>query len=214
MRRRSLRTAGAIGLAGRWIIAIARTGHALASIGRRKNCWDRGRGPPMNGVLSLSRSRGRPSGNQSTKPDSNRCLRDPILFPSLQQQATKPTLDARRPTWETVKMQVPSRIGPSHGSITKIHGPHGINPPHAAVCRSSRRRCCEDCRSRRPGDDLPRRRSCDQAPKWAASDRTSSTASAPKSPRGTYETPTSSTRPSTGCWTRSRNSHLNSTRPR
>ena len=28
-------------------------------------------------------------------------------------------------------MQVHSPIGPSHGSISKIHGPHGINAPHA-----------------------------------------------------------------------------------
>jgi negative regulator of flagellin synthesis FlgM len=28
-------------------------------------------------------------------------------------------------------MQMPSPIGPSSAGITKIHGPHGINAPHA-----------------------------------------------------------------------------------
>ena len=28
-------------------------------------------------------------------------------------------------------MQLPSPIGPSHVGINKIHGPHGINAPHA-----------------------------------------------------------------------------------
>ena len=26
---------------------------------------------------------------------------------------------------------MPSPIGPTHGSVSKIHGPHGINAPHA-----------------------------------------------------------------------------------
>jgi len=28
-------------------------------------------------------------------------------------------------------MQMPSPIGPSHVGIAKVHGPHGINAPHA-----------------------------------------------------------------------------------
>ena len=28
-------------------------------------------------------------------------------------------------------MQVPSPIGPSHGNVSRVHGPHGINAPHA-----------------------------------------------------------------------------------
>ena len=28
-------------------------------------------------------------------------------------------------------MQMPSPIGPSQVGITKVHGPHGINAPHA-----------------------------------------------------------------------------------
>jgi negative regulator of flagellin synthesis FlgM len=28
-------------------------------------------------------------------------------------------------------MQMPSPIGPSSAGITKVHGPHGINAPHA-----------------------------------------------------------------------------------
>jgi len=28
-------------------------------------------------------------------------------------------------------MQIPSPIGPSSGGISKVHGPHGINAPHA-----------------------------------------------------------------------------------
>ena len=41
-------------------------------------------------------------------------------------------------------MQMPSPIGPSSAGITKIHGPHGINAPHAPVPRPGRRWRRED----------------------------------------------------------------------
>jgi len=40
-------------------------------------------------------------------------------------------------------MQMPSPIGPAASGITKVHGPHGINAPHApfrARLRAARRR--------------------------------------------------------------------------